>query len=207
MARANVGPYGTPGVVGSIGGVTMTQSRRGQTVLKSKPRPTNPQSDAQMGNRGMFGFVSKQWANLDAETKLSYHDRALAQQISDFAAYSQANANRWQAAKYPSQDYAAAEAHTPTATAEITITKGVGTPDVIEIDLTAAATDWGIAVFKKNGGAPVGARVELWDVLPAETGAHTYRIETMGEAGDQWGVIVFTDDGKAAVIVVEARPV
>lgn len=206
MARAASGPYGTPGVVGSIGGVTLTQGRRGQTILKAKPVPTNPQSDAQMGNRGMFGFVSKAWRDLDPADQLSYHDRALAQQISDFAAYSQANANRWQANRYPSQNIAAAGAHAATATATVDVTKGVGVPDTIVIALNGGANDWGIAVYKKNGGAPTGTRAELWDVLPVQAGQHNYTIETMGEAGDQWGVIVFSDDGDAAEIVVDARP-
>jgi hypothetical protein len=206
MARAASGPYGTPGVVGSIGGVTLTQGRRGQTILKAKPIPSNPQSDAQMGNRAMFGFVSKQWREVAAEDQLSYHDRALAQQISDFAAYSQANANRWQANRYPSQNIDAAGAHAATATGTVDVTKGVGVPDTIVISLNGGANDWGIAVFRKNGGAPTGTRAELWDVLPVEAGQHDYTIETMGEVGDQWGVIVFSDDGDTAPIVVDARP-
>ena len=206
MATALSGPYGTPGVKGSIGQVTLTQGRRGQTVLKSKPMPTNPQSDAQMGNRGMFGFVSKQWRELDAEDQLSYHDGAVALQIADFAMYSKANALRWQASRYPSQNAAASETTAATATGTIDITKGVGAPDRIEIALTALATDWGIAVFKKNGAAPTGLRSELWDVLPTLLGAQTYVIETPGEPGDEWGIIVFSVDGKKAAIVVEARP-
>jgi len=206
MARALSGPYGTPGVIGSIGQVTLTQGRRGQTILKSKPMPTNPNTDAQYGNRGMFGWVAKQWRDLDAEDQLTFHADAVLQQIADFAQYSKANANRWQAAKYPSKDATAAEAHTATATCDITVTKGVGGPDSIVFALTAAATDWGMAIFKKNGNSPSGLRSELWDVLTLTTGHHSYVIETLGEAGDQWGAIVFSDDGKQANIVIEARP-
>ena len=206
MAHASSGPYGTPGVKGSIGQVTLTQGRRGETILKQKPMPSNPNTDAQYGNRGMFGWVSKQWRNLTAELQLTYHAAAVANQTSDFAQFSKANANRWQSGKYPSQDAAAAEAHNASATADITITKGIGVPDKIEIALNGAQHDWGIAVFYKNGNSPSGMRAELWDVLAVEQGQHTYTIETQGAAGDQWGVIVFSTDGKAAAIVVEARP-
>lgn len=206
MATALSGPYGTPGVKGSIGQVTLTQGRRGQTVLKSKPMPTNPNTDAQYGNRAMFGWTAKQWRELSAEDQLSYHTAALAAQTADFAQFAKANADRWQNGKYPSMNSDAAELHAATASGSFAITKGVGVPDLIAFTLTAAATDWGVAIFRKNGGSPSGTRAELWDVLLLTTGAHTYNIETMGEVGDQWGAIVFSHDGKQSAIEVEARP-
>jgi hypothetical protein len=194
MAQALTGPFGTPGVRGSIAGLTITQSARGKTVLKSKPMPTNPQSDAQTGNRGMFGWVAKQWADLAAEAKLSFDDLASAAKTSAFAQYSKFNADRWQLGKYPSQATPAGEAKTPS-TPGVDVTKNVGTPDVIAITVTADADDWGLAIFFKNGGAPTGLRTELWDVRTLEVGANTINLEVMGNAGDQWGAIV-----------VDARP-
>ncbi len=205
MAQSLTGPYGTPGVRGSIAGLTLTQSRRGKTVLKSKPQPTNPQSDAQMGNRGMFGWVAKQWAELSDESKLTFDDLAAAAKTSAFPQYSKFNADRWQLGKYPSQDTPAAELKTPS-TPGVDVTKNVGTPDVIAVTVTADADDWGVAIFYKNGGAPTGLRTELYDVRTLEVGANTINLEVMGEAGDQWGAIVFAIDGKHGAIVVDARP-
>lgn len=196
MATALTGPYGCEGARGSIGGLTMTQDRKAGTVLKRKPQPSNPQSAAQMGNRHMFGFVGAQWAAMSAEDKATWETLANSQQISEFAAFTQKNAQRWQQGKYPTQANPPAEAETPTATGVLTVTNRSGAPDTASFVVTLAATDWGVIFFRGTAGNPTGAKSEVIGVqLSSGAGEQTFTIDHDGADADIIKVAVFTVDG------------
>lgn len=205
MATALTGPYGCEGARGSIGGLTMTQDRKAGTVLKRKPQPSNPQSAAQMGNRHMFGFVGADWANIAALDKATWETIAGSQQISEFAAYTQKNAQRWQQGKVPSQAYPAAESETPTAAGTLTITNRTGAPDTASFSFTAAATDWGVIFYRGSGGAPTGVKSEVIAVRRCTPGeANVIAVDHDGADADVIKVAVFTNDGVRSALIAAA---
>jgi hypothetical protein len=196
MATALTGPYGCEGARGSIGGLTMTQDRKAGTVLKRKPQPTNPQSVAQMGNRHMFGFVGGDWANISAQDKATWESIAQSQQISEFAAYTQKNAQRWQQGKPPTMANPAAEAETPTASGTLTVTNRTGAADTASFSFTAAATDWGVIFYRGTDGNPTGVKSEVIAVRRCTQGAaNVIDVDHDGADGDIIKVAVFTVDG------------
>jgi hypothetical protein len=183
----------------------MTQDRKAGTVLKRKPQPSNPRSAAQTGNRGMFGFVGAEWANLTDEEKLSWETIANSQQISNFAAYSQKNAVRWQQGKTPSKETPAAESATPTAAGTLTITSRNDAPDTASFSFTAAATDWGVIFYRGSGGAPTGVKSEVIAVRACTPGeANVIAIDHDGATADVIKVAVFTEDGVRSALIAAA---
>lgn len=203
MAKAATGPWGTPGVTGSIGPVTFAQGKRGETILKEKPVPTNPQSASQTGNRGMFGWIAQKWAGLDAADQDSYDAAAAADQISSFAQYSKQNNVRWQQSKAPSKNSTAAEALTamiPT----ITIVAGSGgAPNVATITPGATNNAWGATVFYKAASAPTGLRAENIAVRDIAVSGSNVVVEHAGDAAGYYGVMVLTEDGVFGAIVTD----
>jgi hypothetical protein len=205
MARALTGPYGCEGAKGSIGGLTLTQHPTAGTVLKRKPQPSNPQTAAQMGNRGMFGFVGSQWANLSAEEKANWEQLGQSSQISGFAAFSKHNANRWQMGKTPTQDYPAAETATPSTSVTLTVTNRNDAPDSAVAEVTAGAHDWGVIFYRGTAGNPTGTKSEviaIRELTPSQ--ANTVQVDHDGDDADIIKVAVFTDDGKRGSLVAPA---
>jgi len=201
MAKAATGPFGTPGVTGSIGPVTFSQGQQGQTVIKTKPVPSNPQSASQTGNRSMFAFISQQWAGLSEAEQETYDDAAAANSLQPFAQYAKDNNRRWQQSKAPSKARTAAETETPAVP---TITANAGdseTPNTLEISVTATSTDWGVAVYYKADSAPAGARNQCIAVRELAVGANSIIVEHDGELDGYYGVRVFTSDGVIGTIV------
>lgn len=202
MATALTGPYGCEGAKGSIGGLTLTQHRKAGTVLKRKPQPTNPQSVSQMGNRHMFGFIGAQWSNLSTDEKASYEAIAAANLISEFAAFTKKNSERWQMGSTPTKEWPAAESETPTGTGTLTVTNRSGAPDTALFEFTAAATDWGVIFYRGSGGAPTGVKSEVIAVREISgAGAQSISVEHDGEDADIIKVAVFTVDGVRSALI------
>jgi hypothetical protein len=204
MAQAQTGPWGTPGVTGSIAQTTFSRGAQGQTILKSKPQPTNPRTASQQAGRAMFGFVAKQWALLPALDQGSYDAPAAAALISPFAQYSKDNALRHQQGQAPSQNRAAAEEETPSVPTIAAVLGSDGADNVVTVTITGAATDWGIAVYHADGENPSGAKAQLIAVRAVATEAQTIDIPHAGTATSQYAVRTFTVDGKFSALVQEA---
>lgn len=205
MATALTGPYGCEGTKGSIGGLTLTQHPTAGTVLKRKPQPSNPRSVGQMGNRHMFGFVGSQWANLSAEEQANWETLGQGKQISGFAAYTQANANRWQLGKYPSQDYPAAETAVPSSDGVLAVTNNAGAPDVITFTVTPDANDWAVIFFRKVGGTPTGLKTEVIAIRELTPGSENEVVVYHdGENADIVKCAVFTNDGVRSALIATA---
>lgn len=196
MATALTGPYGCEGTKGSIGGLTLTQHPKAGTVLKRKPQPSNPQSNAQMGNRHMFGFVGAMWADLTAEQKATWEEVAAAQQISPFAAFTQKNALRHQMGKAPTKSWPAAEAQAATTSGTLAVVDRDDAPDTATFTITAGAHDWGVVFYRGTAGDPTGAKSEIIGVQAlTPSSANVLTIDHDGADADIFGCKVFSDDG------------
>ena len=196
MATSLTGPFGCQGARGSVGGITLTMHPKAGQVIKMKPRPSNPRSVAQMGNRHMFGFVGAQWAALTVEIQAAWEVLGSASQISGFAAYSKYNANRWAINKYPSKAHPAAETQNPTTSGSLAVVDRSDGPDSATFTITAGAHDWGVAFFRKTDGTPTGLKTELIAVrLLTPSAPNVLVVDHDGEDADLFRCAVFTDDG------------
>jgi hypothetical protein len=201
MAQSLTGPWGTPGVRGTIGSTTFSRGKQGQTVLKMKPIPTNPRTTGQQANRGAFGFISREWQNLDAEDQQSYTAAAQANLIGDNAQYTKDNSLRVAANKAPSQNRAAAELLTPAAASGELTPATVDSPAVLDLAITGDADTWGLMVYHRSGGPPTGVKSQIIAVLKVATGAQTLQVEHAGGIDSEYAVRSFSVDGKFGDLV------
>ena len=142
-------PLFSLGASGTIGKAVTYSNWKGRAFARQRVIPHNPQSGGQVGARAMWAFITQNWAALTTAEKATWEARAGQTIISPFNAYTSYNAKRFSTFNAPSQEDPAAEANTPGTIVTFTATGGVREV-VLDIALSVAADNWGIAVFRST---------------------------------------------------------
>jgi len=141
------GPAFSLDASGTIGDTLVYSKWKGRPYVRSHVIPSNPKSGGQLGMRGMFSFLTKQWAALSAADKATWEDRADQLIVSPFNAYMSYNQFRWRNFTAPSSIDPAAITDTPATVGALTATAGVRSVTVSQA-ITTASDGWGIAFFR-----------------------------------------------------------
>lgn len=131
---------------------TITFSKwKGRNYLRSRVIPSNPQSGAQTGRRGMFAFLSQAWNALSVADKATWQDHADELVASCFNAYVSDNMKRWHNFRGPTQAFPATETGTPSDNA---ITGAAWEENRIALAVSGSALGdaWAFAVFASLTG-------------------------------------------------------
>lgn len=148
MARMNAPGLGL-GASGSIGDAMTYSTWRGRPYLRRKVTPSNPKSATQQSVRAMMKFLAQLWSTLSAPDQSTYSALAAANNVPYFNAYQKVNMKRWSEAKYPSQEYPAAEAGTPQTAGTHTATGGQRAA-TLALKTTTAADGWGYMIHRST---------------------------------------------------------
>lgn len=135
------------GASGSIGNALTFASWKGRSYARELVTPSNPRSVAQTGVRSMMKFLSQAWTGLSAGEQASWEDLAAAGNYSEFNAYIKANLEFWRNFSAPTKETPATRAGTIGVLANEAAT-AVERSITIDIDITTANDNWGIAVFR-----------------------------------------------------------
>lgn len=141
------GPMMSMGASGKLAGTVVFSKWKGRPYVRTLVRPSNPKSGGQTGVRGMFKFLSQNWAGLTDGNKATWEEPAEQKVVSPFNAFMSRNQFRYRDFTSPTKEYPASESDTPDNAAVIAATLGVRS---ITITTTPAGVNgnWGAAIFR-----------------------------------------------------------
>ncbi|KKM75496.1 hypothetical protein LCGC14_1389710 [marine sediment metagenome] len=143
------GPLFSLGASGTIGKTVTYSQWKGRPFARQRVIPHNPKSGGQVGARAMWAFITQNWDALTTAEKATWTARAAQTIISPFNAYTSYNAKRFATFNAPSQEDPAAETNAVGTVLAWTATGGVREV-VLDISLTLANANWGVAVFRST---------------------------------------------------------
>lgn len=188
-------PLFSLGASGTIGKAVTYSNWKGRAFARQRVIPNNPKSGGQVGARAMWAFITQNWDALTSAEKATWEARAAQTIISPFNAYTSYNAKRFATFNAPSQEDPAAEANTPGTILTFTATGGVREV-VLDIELSVAADNWGIAVFRST---TTGFTPSITNVVFARLLDSTTAIQIVDTPLDPdtyyYDAKCFTDDG------------
>jgi len=164
MARVQ-GPLFSLGASGKLGGAVVYSTWKGRAYVRELVKPANPKSDKQLSVRAMLKFLSQEWAGIGDPAQVSWVDLAKAEVISNFNAYCKQNLRRWRNFVGIGQDAVPGALDTGPVNGAASATGGVRMCTV-EMIVTTLNDAWGLAIFRKTGGAVTPAFDNLVAVLP-----------------------------------------
>lgn len=198
------GPLFSLEASGTIGEAVTYSNWKGRAYARARVVPNNPRSALQTGIRAMFAFIAAVWDGLSAPDRATWDAAGEAAQYSGFNAYVKANMDRWVDAEAPTQASPAAEAQTPTTVSAMTLTGGAGIV-TIDLTLTAATNQWGIAIFRSTSAITALTRANLVKILDVG-GDTTHQYVDSGLAAGTWHyrAAAFTQDGVLGTAIADA---
>lgn len=189
------GPMMSMDASGTLGKTITFAKWKGRNYARKTVTPANPQSGGQTGMRAAIKFLSQIWNGLAAGPKASWEDRAEADKISTFNAFTSYNAKRWRNFNAPTDTYP--EATTDTGSVSDTHTVVAGERSItVTLKTTTANDGWAIAVFRSLSGTfdtawdnlvqivPIdGTNDVTWVDTPLDPGAYYYDMRTITKDG------------------------
>lgn len=126
---------------------------KGRPYVRERVIPSNPKSEAQVGRRSMFTFLSQAWAGLGAGAQGQWEDLADQLVASNFNAYLSDNMKYWHNFICPSQGTPWAGILTPS---DNVLTAAAWEENRIKLSLagTALGQAWGICIFGSLAALP-----------------------------------------------------
>lgn len=167
MARVQ-GPLFSLGASGSLGGAIVFAIWKGRAYVRELVKPANPRSDKQLSVRAMMKFLSQQWSAIGATAQDSWENLADADVVSNFNAYIKKNLRRWRNFIGIGQDSTPDAGDAGPVNGAASAAGGVRMATVTMI-VTTLNDAWGLAVFRKTGGAVTPAFDNLVAVLPYDS--------------------------------------
>lgn len=141
------GPAMSIDASGKLGGAIVFSKWKGRNYARSLVTPANPKSGSQTGRRGMFAFLTQEWAGLTAPEKASYEDLADSLSISPFNAFIRFNMKRWNTWNAPSKNISAAKSAAPPVLGALSAVGGVRSAQITQ-KVTTPNAGWAIAFFR-----------------------------------------------------------
>jgi len=159
------GPAMSLDASGTLAGTITFSKWKGRPYARARVIPSNPKSGGQVGMRGMFAFLSQQWASLTAGNQATWEDRASAAAISTFNAFLSYNQFRARNFKAPTQEFPEVETAFSGTMGAFTVAAGVRSI-VCTQAITVAGNGWGVAFFRSPTGTFTTAYDNLKKVVP-----------------------------------------
>lgn len=164
------GPLFSIDASGTVGGTLVFTRWKGRNVVRRHAVPANPRSGGQLSVRAMMKFLAQYWVSMTAGEQADWEDRAAAENISPFNAFTSYCMTRWGLNMCPSKEHPALESDTPGTIANEAAT-AQSRSILLEDDVTVLAQNWGILVFRSLTTGLTGTRNQLVQVIPAESAA------------------------------------
>lgn len=154
------GPMFSMSARGTIGNAaTYATSIKGTSYAKRKPRPRNPQTRAQIAQRQMFSFISKNWFRISQVNQAAWESQARIYQASRFTAFTRTSLDNWRSFLPPSQTPTRSTTATQAVISQLTVTGGV---EAIQFNFAVSPVNqsWGIIVFVSTTSGFTSARID-----------------------------------------------
>jgi len=125
---------------------------KGRAYLKTKGRPKQPNTEAQLAIRAMMTFLSSSWKTIPEPNKATWLPLATPGKTSPINAYQAYNLMRWRNFKAPTTTWPATEV-LPYSTYSGHVTTGMPRATNVHIDYLTQFAGWGFCVHHLTGVA------------------------------------------------------
>lgn len=168
------GPLLSASASGTIGKTITHMRRNNRNVARRTVKPAQPRTEAQVGARAITAWLSTQWAQLSEPDKATWAAVSDDGKLSFFNAYQRENKRAWREVLAPSQFYPPTRSQQSGIWVDV---RATGIPAAIELSFFSPVIqdNWGILIFRQNGGNFTATPQNLIGVCQHEAGPASRR--------------------------------